>query len=258
MIASDRPDIWDEIREALYKHVPKSQCVELFPHPGSGLGILPKQHTSEIKAALFEEAFRQAVEYVLNYMLTARPFPDLPKLWEYVLLHETVLAGMFMEFGVFNGRSINYFSTLKPGHTIYGFDSFEGIPEDWGPGAGICSAFKGACDRQGRLPDVNSNVVLVKGWFENSLPQFLDKHEGVCSFIHIDCDLYSSTHTVLYALKDRIVPGTVILFDEYFNYPGWKQHEYKAFQEFIEDTGKQYEYIGYNERGVQVAVRITK
>ena len=74
--------------------------------------------------------------------------------------------------------------------------------------------------------------------------------------LHIDCDLYSSTNTVLTALADRIGVGCVIVFDEYFNYPGWESGEYRAFQEFIARTGLKYEYLVFNSRHEQVAVRI--
>lgn len=45
------------------------------------------------------------------------------------------------------------------------------------------------------------------------------------------------------------------MFDEYFNYPFWDKHEYKAMQEFIAASEKNYEYIAYNKRAEQVAVR---
>jgi hypothetical protein len=50
------------------------------------------------------------------------------------------------------------------------------------------------------------------------------------------------------------VPGTVILFDEYFNFPNWEQHEYKAFQEFVASHGVTYTYLGFARQ--QVAVRV--
>ena len=50
--------------------------------------------------------------------------------------------------------------------------------------------------------------------------------------------------------------GAVVLFDEYYNFPRWQQHEYKAFQEFVARTGVKYEYIAYSVTGQQVAVRI--
>jgi hypothetical protein len=76
------------------------------------------------------------------------------------------------------------------------------------------------------------------------------------SFLHIDCDLYSSTKTVLHYLGNRIRSGTVIVFDEYFNYVGWRNHEYKAFAEFIAASGLSYRYIGVVPSYQQVGVVI--
>jgi hypothetical protein len=56
-------------------------------------------------------------------------------------------------------------------------------------------------------------------------------------------------------LGNRIVPGTVIVFDEYWNYPNWKEHEFKAFQEFVNKVGLEYEYLGHTAFE-QVTVRI--
>ena len=72
--------------------------------------------------------------------------------------------------------------------------------------------------------------------------------------MHVDCDLYSSTKTVLDALAGRIRAGTVIVFDEYHNFPGWREHEHKAFMEFCEAFHVDFEYISYNN--LQAAVRI--
>ena len=54
----------------------------------------------------------------------------------------------------------------------------------------------------------------------------------------------------------RILPGTVIFFDEFFNYPGWQDGEFKAFIEFVETSGMNFEYLGYNNRGTQLAVQM--
>ena len=48
--------------------------------------------------------------------------------------------------------------------------------------------------------------------------------------------------------------GTIILFDEYFNYSNWENHEFKAWQEFVVKYQIQYEYIGFDRQ--QVAVKI--
>ena len=101
------------------------------------------------------------------------------------------------------------------------------------------------------------NIQIHKGWFDQSLTMFLAEHAGPARFIHIDCDLYASTTAVLQLLAPRIVTGTIILFDEYLNYPAWRQHEFKAFQEFVVQKGKSYRYIGFASSGTSVAVKIT-
>jgi Macrocin-O-methyltransferase (TylF) len=106
------------------------------------------------------------------------------------------------------------------------------------------------------MPEVAQNVELVVGWFENVLPGFLTAHPSPLSLLHVDCDLYSSTKTVFHHLGSRIYPGTVIVFDEYFNYVGWRNHEFKAFAEFVVASGVSYQYIGAVPSSQQVAVVI--
>lgn len=138
-----------------------------------------------------------------------------------------------------------------PGKIIYGFDSFEGLPETWHYGF-----LKEAFSLNGNLPQVNDNVRLIKGWFNETLPDFVKEHPEPCAFIHIDCDLYSSTKTVFDTLKNQIVSGTVIAFDDYFNYPNWQEDgEYKAFMEFVTENNLEFEYIARTNHQ-QVAVKI--
>lgn len=187
-------------------------------------------------------------QYMLTKMLSAERLGDVGSLIDFACQSAKV-PGLVMEFGVFSGRSIDRIAQNISG-PVYGFDSFEGLPEAWRPGFD-----KGYFAREG-LPQTLPNVELVVGWFDRTLPVFLDAHPEPASLIHVDCDLYSSTQTVFTQLRNRIVPGTIILFDEYFNYPGWELHEFKAFQEFVSATGLQYEYIGFNVNNQQVAVRV--
>jgi Methyltransferase domain len=157
--------------------------------------------------------------------------------------------GLVCEFGVYRGRTINYLSRLTD-KTVHGFDSFEGLPETWRP-----NFEKGRFRVEGR-PKVRSNVKLYKGWFENSLPGFLKDNPQRAAFLHIDCDLYSSTKTIFRLFRDRIGAGTVLVFDEFFNYPGWQQGEFKAFNEFVAGTGIKYKWLGYCCYHEQVAVLV--
>lgn len=157
-------------------------------------------------------------------------------------------SGLYLEFGVYKGATINLIASVTKS-AVHGFDSFEGLPEYWRDGHD-----KGVF-RVAALPSVSSNVTLHKGWFTDTLPPFLDKQRESVRFLHVDCDLYSSTKTVFSSLADRLIPGTIIVFDEYFNYPGWQDGEYKAFMEFVA-AGRQFEYLAYNCRSEQVAVRL--
>ena len=84
----------------------------------------------------------------------------------------------------------------------------------------------------------------------------MQEHDGPVSFAHIDCDLYSSTVTILENIGDRLRPGTHLLFDEYFNYPSWKQHEHKAWAEFCAAHGVNYTYLGFTALDGRVLVRV--
>jgi len=98
--------------------------------------------------------------------------------------------------------------------------------------------------------------VLHKGWYEHTLPRFVEANQSHVAFLHVDCDLYSSTKTIFEHLGGRIRPGSVIVFDEYFNYPDWQNGEFKAFQEFLAEKRLNYRYVGYVTNNEQVAVRI--
>jgi hypothetical protein len=149
---------------------------------------------------------------------------------------------LWLEFGVATGKSINYISKFT-NDKVYGFDSFEGLPEKWRDGFD-----KGAFNRNGRLPKVNRNVELIKGWINETLPNFIKIHNKKVSFIHIDVDLYSSTKHIFDILRDYIDTNCIIIFDELVNYPGFDgdKGELKAFYEFITENKVDYEWIGMN------------
>ncbi len=163
-------------------------------------------------------------------------------------------SGLIMEFGVFSAKTTNYIAQIFNDKIINGFDSFEGLPEVWRDGFG-----KGHFALS-EFPKIRSNVVLHQGWFENSIPIFLEncKEDKIISYLHIDCDLYSSTKTIFDKIKFYFVSGTVIVFDEYFNYDGWEFGEYLAFKEFIDEGDFAFEYLTYNYMHEQVAVRLIK
>ena len=158
--------------------------------------------------------------------------------------------GMALEFGVATGTTLAIIADGVAGdRAVFGFDSFDGLPETWRTG------FEAGEFAQEPPRDI-PGAALVRGLFEDSLPGFLAEHDEPVAFLHLDADLYSSTKTVLDLLSDRLAPDAVLLFDEFFNYPGWQRHEYRAFQEFIARTSRTFEYLGYTGNNEQVAIRL--
>lgn len=208
-----------------------------------------KHYGSNLLVDLQLEAKKDTVEYVKANMPDAPYFEKHPKLVEFVV-DQASLPGLYLEFGVGRGKSIRWIGA-RADRTVYGFDSFEGIPEYWN--GNPVGAFA-----QKKLPKVPDNVQFEIGLFDKTIPGFLEQHDDPVAFLHVDCDLYSSTVTIFDAFGPRLQPGAVVLFDEYYNFPRWQQHEFKAFQEFVAKTGVKYEYIAYSVTGQQVAVRIVE
>jgi hypothetical protein len=194
-------------------------------------------------------ALNDTVDYIDEYMPDAVGFETQKDATVYAL-QQVKVAGHYLEFGVFTGGTIRFMAKRVGGSVIHGFDSFEGLPEDWGG----FQLGKAAFDVGGKLPSVPDNVKLYPGWFNVSLPPWCAGNPGPIAFMHIDCDLYSSTKTIFELLVDRLQPGTIILFDEYFNYPNWRSHEFKAFQELVNTCKISYTYLAYARQ--QVVVRI--
>ena len=174
---------------------------------------------------------------------------------------EVTVDGLWLEFGVYRGRSITTISEFTK-NIVYGFDSFEGLPEFWDKDnpKGVYSL--GGITPQGAIYGNNDdnpgmydqrttittqpwkeNIKLIKGYFENTLVEFLNDHTEKVSFVHIDSDIYSSARTVLTLLKDRFQNNTILAFDELTDYPDFRNHEIKAFAEFLLETGYKYEAI---------------
>jgi hypothetical protein len=151
----------------------------------------------------------------------------------------TARDGMILEFGVFTGTSLRQIahSTSRP---VFGFDSFEGLPAaasgGWTPGQ-FATEIPTFTER---------NVKLVVGLIQDTLEPFLASHPGPVAFAHIDVDIYFSSLFILNMLYDsgRMVPGTILLFDELMDYTHYEEHEYRALIEFARRTGIVIEVLG--------------
>lgn len=159
--------------------------------------------------------------------------------------------GLTLECGVYFGRSLRLIADRTAG-IVHGFDSFQGLPEDWNEHEGA-----GAYSTLGRLPAVPSNTHLHQGWFDDTLPRFFADQGGPIRLLHVDCDLYSSTRTVLESAGPRLVPGSVIVFDDLLGYPGCEEHELKAFAEYTAVAGIEWKIVAAALLGREIAVQVT-
>lgn len=145
---------------------------------------------------------------------------------------------LYLEFGVFEGAVTRYWSKLlrNPESNLHGFDSFEGLPEDWASS----DRRKGYFSVDGRVPEIEDRRVrFYKGWFDQTLPAYQPPANDVLILI-LDADLYSSTRYVLERFKSEMRPGTYIYFDE-FNH---RFDELRAFDEFTRATGMRFAVAG--------------
>ena len=145
----------------------------------------------------------------------------------YDALHEGLAMageGWALEMGVHRGTTLRMIAAERPDKVV-GFDSLCGLPEDW-MGEWVQGTF--AMEQ----PPIVDGADFVAGWFTDTVKPWTDAHPGRIAFIHVDCDLYSSTKDVFDAIGHRLEPGCVIVFDEYHNYPGWEQHEARAWLEY--------------------------
>jgi hypothetical protein len=147
-------------------------------------------------------------------------FLDTKKIREYAikkaLENDPRLEKYYIEFGVYSGSSINYFSNFIKPKKIYGFDSFEGLKEDW-LGTNVA---KGTFNLNKKIPKLNSNVEVIAGWIEDTLETFLKNNNPKINFVHFDMDTYSPTKFALEILKPYLAKEAIIIFDQLYNYIG--------------------------------------
>jgi Methyltransferase domain len=194
-------------------------------------------------------AARDSADFVLEHMPNASVFWHPHDTLRFAL-GQIKGPGMALEFGVATGSTLKIVVDAVAGdRTVAGFDSFAGLPEAWRTGFPVGEF------AQTEIPTVEGAEIVV-GLFEDELPGFLARNDEQVAFLHVDCDLYSSTKTVFDLVGDRLAPDAILLFDEFFNYPGWRQHEFLAWSEFIARTGRTFEYLGYTGNNEQVAARL--
>jgi O-methyltransferase len=204
--------------------------------------------------------FLDRVNWMARWSQTAKDNVQCPKFASreemYLHLSSTLLGGGqapidYFEFGVARGDSLRSWCALNshPETRFFGFDSFEGLPENW-----TSSRPKGAFSTSGKTPDISDpRVRFIVGWFQHSLPEFLQSYQSINRLvIHNDSDLYSSTLYCLTAMNAFIPAGTLIIFDEFYDV----LHEYRALSDYGNAYMRKFRIVAATRRFNQAAVVI--
>src|SRR5262249_39413715 len=144
----------------------------------------------------------------------------------------------YLEFGVFRGESMRSWVKLNADKNsrFYGFDSFEGLPETWRQ-----TQPEGHFNVDGNIPQIDdSRVTLVKGWFDETVPEFIRNFAAQNRLVvHLDADLYSSSMVALMHLSPHLRSGSLLIFDEFYD----RDHEFKAFQDYLKISRRMYRVV---------------
>jgi O-methyltransferase len=225
----------------------------LFLRPGIWIGFLstPFLFISNL-LSLTKWIGKQKNKNTFNdFYKPVRQYSDREKLYDYILQTQSITDKEidYLEFGVYQANSFKWWlkANKNQNSRFYGFDTFEGLPEQWG------TYSKG--DMNANLPSIDdTRHEFVKGLFQETLNSFLQSHVigRRPLMIHMDADLFSSTLFVLSTLGKYLKKGDIILFDE-FNVPN---HEYFAFKVFTESFYIKYKLLGAVNNYYQCAFEI--
>jgi hypothetical protein len=202
---------------------------------------LPAQAVCDLRFAL---GYLELGGWLAGQPGAPRPpaFADRRHLFAQALAYMRGSRPLYLEFGVWKGDSLRWWAEhlTDPAARLVGFDSFEGLPEDWQP------EFGEGCFRTAGPPHIpDSRVSFVVGWFGDTLSTYeMPGHDQLV--INIDCDLYSSTRQVLRWLEPYLRPGTLVYFDELAD----RDHEMRAFLESLADGGRSVTPLGLANGGV--------
>lgn len=208
-----------------------------------GLGeaaVLPEEARFLDESLAFVEAHRTA-----ETRLFADTFDTLD-----AALAQARLPGAIVELGVRHGTTLRHLVARAGDSAVFGFDSFEGLPEAWqGQPAGLYRA-------PGALSHLPPDARVAVGLFADTLPRFAAEHTAPLRLVHVDCDLHRSTAEAFAALDRWLIAGTVLVFDEYLCNPGWQEEEHRALDELLARRGLSADYLAFSLFTKQAVVRL--
>lgn len=219
------------------------------------IDLVIKGNVDAWEQGYYNALFKQVLAPQKPFPILTYEYPQKKDVW-FRFLNDTILQNGvidFLEFGTFQGNSLRAWMQLnaRPKSRFFGFDSFEGLPEEWK----AQGKEKGHFDVGGTVPDIDDpRVSFIKGYFQDSLRPFLKTFAPQNRLVlHMDADLYSSTLYVLMNLDPFIIPDTLILFDEFIGVD-----EFPALYHYAKSCCREWEFVAAKHTFGQAAVRIIK
>lgn len=213
----------------------------------------PKIKALALKVSAYPDFLRFQQKFAAPKLIAGAPREKRNKLFQTVSDQEG-LSGIplrYFEFGVHEGASLKWWSDTNQNAAsrFFGFDSFEGLPEDWSTSkqAGYFST-----DLQTPKTD-DARVEFVPGWFHRTLPLMLKWLETEDrAVIHMDADLYRSTIYPLCMIGSHLKDGDILVFDEFLD----SSHEFRAFQDACAIFGWDFEILAATTGYAQIAFKL--
>jgi O-methyltransferase len=215
-------------------------------------GGLRRLHGTRVQRLVRDLLDEVDMQHLKDSSTSAIAFADRGEMYRYVaeqLVGDTPID--FLEFGVFRGESIGQWTAYHqhPESRFYGFDSFEGLPEDWRG-----SQKRGHFSVSGALPQIEDpRVRFIKGWFDSTVPAFVGTFVPRNRIVvHLDADLYASTLVPLIHLNVVFSRGTILMFDEFYD----RDNEFKAFRDYLRITRRSWRVLCHVDDYKQVCVEL--
>ena len=217
-------------------------CARLV-HPGRD-HYIPNLYARDIR--VYDDAYRSFIGRTLSDLRRCK-IRGHTLLWEASRLARSVPQDsdeLLLDLGVWLGWSTRLLSDAS-GRTVYGFDTFEGLVEDWqvddqilikqgtfSLSEPIAQRFirdTGVSLHEGVPAALGRRVQFIRGSTYETLAPFLAERPGASiRLFHMDLDTYESCLHALETCKDRFIEGSILVFDEYLVTNG----EMRAFFEF--------------------------
>jgi len=227
----------------------RKELTETREQLAEAIRMFEVRHRRDMVFAGETRAARESELFIAEHLVHARPLPHPVATVRYAAGLVSV-EGTVVKIGVHSGEGLLLLAERLHGREIFGFDTFTGLEHDWRPG------YRAGMLGQDEAPKVRGASV-VAGAYDVTLPAFLAEHPDPIALLHLDANEYAVTARALELLEDRLVPGTVVILDEYLNYQGWQQGEFRAWAEFVERTGVEFRYEAYTFDNEQVVLTVT-